>query len=120
MGAVSNINQSGNRGSRQFAVEITLSKQAVAQGVMSGMFAEIGLATEKDRAIVVPQNAIVERGQLTGLYTLNDNSEVVLRWVRLGESAGENVEILSGLKAGEIFVSSADRPLSEGQKVNTQ
>ena len=120
MGTVSNINQSGNRGSRQFAVEIALPEQATTQGVKSGMYAEIGLSTDKDQAIVVPQAAIVERGQLTGLYTLNDNSEVVLRWVRLGESAGENVEILSGLKAGEIYVSSVDRPLSEGQKVNTQ
>lgn len=119
-GIVSNINQSGNRGSRQFAVEVTLPEQAVEQGVKSGMFAEVGLATEKDRAIVVPQKAIVERGQLTGLYTLNDNSEVVLRWVRLGDSFGENVEILSGLKAGEAYVSKVDRPLSEGQKVSTQ
>ena len=119
-GIVSNINQSGNRGSRQFAVEVTLPEQAVTQGVKSGMFAEVGLATEKDRAIVVPQNAIVERGQLTGLYTLNDNSEVVLRWVLLGDSSGENIEILSGLKAGEVYVSKVDRPLSEGQKVSAQ
>lgn len=119
-GVVANINQSGNRGSRQFAVEIMLPKLAEDSGVKSGMFAEVSLSTEKDRAIVVPQSAIVDRGQLTGLYTLNDDSEVVLRWVRLGDTSGENVEVLSGLSEGETFVASVDQRLREGQKVSTQ
>lgn len=119
-GVVANINQSGNRGSRQFSVEIMLPKLAEDSGVKSGMFAEVGLTTEKDRAIVVPQSAIVDRGQLTGLYTLNDDSEIVLRWVQLGDTSGDNVEVLSGLSEGETFVASVDRRLREGQKVSTQ
>lgn len=119
-GVVANINQSASRGSRQFSVEIRLPELAEDSGVKSGMFAEIGLATEKGRAIVVPKSAIIERGQLTGLYTLNDDSEVVLRWVRLGDESGDNVEVLSGLSEGETFVASADQQLREGQKVSTQ
>ncbi|SHF97329.1 RND family efflux transporter, MFP subunit [Fodinibius roseus] len=119
-GVVANINQSGRRGSRQFSVEIALPGLSEDSGVKSGMFAEIGLATDKDRAIVVPQSAIIERGQLTGLYTLNDDSEVVLRWVRLGDASGGRVEVLSGLSEGEAFVASVDQRLREGQKVSTQ
>jgi RND family efflux transporter MFP subunit len=119
-GVVRNINQGGNRGSRQFAVEIALPELDKSAGVKSGMFAEVGITSAKDQTILVPKSAVVERGQLTGLYTLNDDSEVVLRWVRLGESAGDKVEVLSGLTAGEQYVSVVDRPLAEGQKVNTQ
>ncbi|MGM0546556.1 MAG: efflux RND transporter periplasmic adaptor subunit [Bacteroidota bacterium] len=119
-GVVANINQSGNRGSRQFSVEIMLPELAEDSGVKSGMFAEVGLTTDKDRAIVVPQSAIIERGQLTGIYTLNDDSEVVLRWVRIGDTSGDNVEVLSGLSEGESFVASVDQRLREGQKVSTQ
>lgn len=119
-GIVANINQAGNRGSRQFAVEIMLPDLDKQSGVKSGMFAEVGLSTNKDRAIVVPQTAILERGQLTGLYTLNDDSEVVLRWVRLGDSNGDKVEVLSGLSEGETFVASINQRLQEGQKVTTQ
>lgn len=119
-GIVTNINQAGNRGSRQFAVEVMLPGLEKQPGVKSGMFAEVGLSTEKNRAILVPQAAILERGQLTGLYTLNDDSEIVLRWVRLGDSNGDKVEVLTGLSEGETFVSSIDQRLHEGQKVSTQ
>lgn len=119
-GVVANINQSGNRGSRQFSVEVRLPGLEKDSGIKSGMFAEVGLVTTEDRAIVVPRSAIVERGQLTGLYTLNDDSEVVLRWVRLGDASGDNVEVLSGLSEGESFVASVDQRLREGQKVSTQ
>ncbi|WP_372638609.1 efflux RND transporter periplasmic adaptor subunit [Fodinibius sp.] len=119
-GVVANINQSGSRGSRQFSVEIMLPELPEDSGVKSGMYAEIGLASDKERAITVPQSAIIERGQLTGLYTLNDDSEVVLRWVRLGDASGDQVEVLSGLSEGETFVASVDQRLREGQKVSTQ
>lgn len=119
-GIVANINQSGNRGSRQFTVEILLPELAENSGVKSGMFAEVGITTATDRAIVVPQSAIVDRGQLTGLYTLNDDSEVVLRWVRLGDVNDGSVEVLSGLSEGETYIASVNQRLREGQKVSTQ
>lgn len=119
-GVIANINQAGKRGSRQFTVEITLPELPENSGLKSGMFAEAGLASDKDRTIMVPKSAIIEHGQLTGLYTLNNNSEVVLRWVRLGDTTGDHVEVLSGLADGETFVASVDQRLREGQKVNTQ
>ncbi|NGP87679.1 efflux RND transporter periplasmic adaptor subunit [Fodinibius halophilus] len=120
IGVVKSINQAGNRGSRQFAVEVMLPELDKDSGIKSGMFAQVGLVTEGDRAIVVPKSAIVERGQLTGLYTLNDNSEIVLRWVRLGDESANGIEILSGLSEGELYVASIDQPLREGRKVSTQ
>ncbi|TYP92149.1 RND family efflux transporter, MFP subunit [Fodinibius salinus] len=119
-GIVTNINQSGNRGSRQFAVEVALPKLDKSSGVKSGMFAEVTIRSARNRTITVPQSAIIERGQLTGLYTLNNESEVVLRWVRLGDYTGSQVEVLSGLGPGEQYIAQVDRPFTEGQKVTVQ
>lgn len=121
-GIVSTINPSGNRASRQFRAEIIFPNLGSESGLKSGMFAEISLLSLKDGAVTVPQSAVVHRGQLTGLYTLNDDSEVVLRWVRLGEvnSADGTVEVLSGLAPGEAYVTSFEAPLKEGQKVQAQ
>ena len=119
-GVVSSVNPSGSRASRQFMVEVSLPELSRNHGLKSGMFAEIGLGSVSDSSLTVPKTAIVERGQLTGLYTLTDDSEVLLRWVRLGDSSGDQVEVLSGLVPGEQYVSSFEAPLREGQKVNAQ
>ncbi|NGP75794.1 efflux RND transporter periplasmic adaptor subunit [Balneolaceae bacterium YR4-1] len=119
-GVVASINPSGNPASRQFSVEISIPDLSQMQGLKSGMFAEVGLLSSGDQKITVPETAIVERGQLTGIYTLNSNSEAVLRWVRLGDKNNGTVEILSGLAPGESFVASYEGAIREGQKVNVQ
>jgi Fe2+ transport system protein FeoA len=46
----------------------------------------------------------VREGDLTGVR-VQSGSGLSLRWVRLGVAAGESVEVLSGLKAGDrVFV----------------
>jgi len=55
----------------------------------------------------------VERGQLLGIYVLDTNQIAGLRYVTLGKSAGEQIEVLSGLQEGEKLVALAeDRDLS--------
>ncbi len=49
----------------------------------------------------VPQAAVVRRAELTALYVLDSAGKPVLRQVRLGRPDGDQVEILSGLSAGE-------------------
>jgi multidrug efflux pump subunit AcrA (membrane-fusion protein) len=58
----------------------------------------------------------VERGQLQGVYVLDANQIAGLRYVTIGKSAGEQIEVLSGLQAGEKLVAVAgDRDLSGKQ-----
>ncbi|MEX0890028.1 MAG: efflux RND transporter periplasmic adaptor subunit [Balneolaceae bacterium] len=115
MGVISNIHPAGAPGSRQFTVEVLPVQPERMRTARSGMFVEIALANRGEQAVLVPRSAILERGQLTGLYTVNEESELILRWVRLGELVGSNVEILSGLSEGEVYVSSIDSQLQEGQ-----
>lgn len=51
-------------------------------------------------AVIIPLEAVVRRGQLTGVHVVQGEA-TTLRWVRLGREIGDRVEVLSGLSAGE-------------------
>jgi multidrug efflux pump subunit AcrA (membrane-fusion protein) len=56
---------------------------------------------------------VVERGQLQGIFVLDANQIAGLRYVTLGKSAGEQIEVLSGLQDGEKLVAApGDRELN--------
>ncbi len=65
------------------------------------------------RALVVPFNAVIREGDLTGLtIRTNDGDEV--RWVRLGRSSGSVVEIDSGLRVGDVVIVPANTAATVG------
>lgn len=120
-GTVRSINPSADARSRQFEVEIQIPAAVAArETVKPGMFADVTLRKGEESLLVVPEEALVSRGQLTGLYTVNDDNELLLRWVRTGQRLDRKVEILSGVQPGERFVIADDQRLREGQKVNIQ
>jgi multidrug efflux system membrane fusion protein len=44
---------------------------------------------------------VVRRAEMTGLYVVDDKGAAQLRQVRLGRVQGANIEVLSGVSAGE-------------------
>ena len=65
--------------------------------------------TGTTQAITIPADAVVRRGQLTGVRVVTADG-AALRWIRLGRSVeGDRVEVLSGLNEGdEILVDDAE------------
>jgi len=69
-----------------------------------GIFAKVLIPEGKKDAVLVPKKAIVERGQLTGVYVVDEKSIMTYRLIKTGKPFGEKVEALSGLKGGEDIV----------------
>ena len=114
------ISQAGDPMSRQFSIEAVINDAEIINKLKVGMFARIGINIDQTERLYIPADAIVERGQLTGIYTISDNNRAVLRWVRLGETSGEHVEVLTGLKPGEQYVYSPDQSLRQGQLLSVR
>jgi RND family efflux transporter MFP subunit len=71
-------------------------------GLMPGQYARAAFVTGRARALVVPEAAVLRRGEVTAVYVIGTDDRALLRQVRLGEPAGEGmVEVAAGLVAGE-------------------
>jgi multidrug efflux pump subunit AcrA (membrane-fusion protein) len=69
---------------------------------------------------MIPCEALVTQGQLTGVYTVSQSQTALLRWVRLGREYGEQVEVISGLQPGETLIISAEGKLYNGAPLRIQ
>lgn len=69
-------------------------------GIYPGMMIKMALAIGEKKALLVPEQAIVHRSELTAVYVVQGNI-VHLRQVRIGHRQDAAVEILAGLDAGE-------------------
>jgi len=87
-------------GSRTFRVEATPIDTWA--GVVPGAYARVVLTEDGEGPRWLPSDAIIERGQLVGVYAL-DGDTLRLRWVRLGQERDGAVELLAG-PAGELTV----------------
>lgn len=100
--------------SRTFVAKIALNQK----GLKSGMFGRgaVNLGTFTN-GITVPKKAVVERGALTMVWTLDQGNIARMRIVRVGRETGERVEVLSGLSDGDRVVVSGAEKVTEGARV---
>lgn len=54
--------------------------------------------------VFIPENAVLKRAELYGVYVMSQQQRPLLRQVRLGAQQGEYVEVLSGLTVGETLL----------------
>ncbi len=66
-----------------------------------GMLVRVGLPVGEHSALWIPKAAVVRRGELRGVYVLDDDDTPRLRQIRMGVERDGRVEVLAGLKEGE-------------------
>ncbi len=126
-GKVSEVSGSAKNTGGQYLVKVTLNGND--KSILSGMFVNVQfpIATKvakentiKSDKIMVPESALVKHGQLTGIYTVANGKTAILRWIRIGKTYGNQVEVLSGLTSNEQYIVSAEGKLYNGANVTVK
>lgn len=99
--------------SRTFTVKINLG---AAPGIKSGQFGRALFHFGERDALAVPASALVEDGSVVRVFVV-EQDRARSRMVSTGARAGDAVEILSGLKEGEIVIAPRPAGLADGAPV---
>lgn len=123
-GYISRISPSADQNNRAFEVEVTISNEL---GLLKpGMIASLKLSGESVATApvpVVPLTAITHLPQSSSAYAVLVMEEregkqfARLRPVTLGESVGNAIVITSGLKQGELVVTSGVSQIADGELI---
>ncbi len=115
VGRVAAITPQAQKDQRNYIVRLEVDN---AEGLIkAGMFARVKLVTaEKNDVVVVDRDCVVEQGANRLLYVV-ENGVVKIRKAELGITNASQMEITSGLRAGEMLVCTSQATLADGQAV---
>jgi RND family efflux transporter MFP subunit len=112
-GVISEISPAADPGSRTFLVKLDLPS---APGLRAGQFGRVTMPVGETSALRVPAAAAVLRGQMEIVFVVRDG-KAQLRIVKTGKRIGGEVELVSGVDAGEKVVVENVAALVDGQPV---
>ena len=113
-GRVAEVVPAADATSHTFLVKIDLPHDCNCR---SGEYGQASFPIGETKQLAVPTAAVVEHGELLGVFVVAADGNVEYRLVKTGKIFGSRVEILSGLAAGEkVAISQTDR-LRDGARV---
>lgn len=113
-GHVGRIIPAADTQSRSFEIKVGMPE---GLELKSGMFARVFIPVGGSGVLLVPETAVKTEGQLTGVYVVDAQQIARFRLVRTGKTYGDRIEIISGLKDGQRYVSNIPVTLKDGMKV---
>lgn len=101
--------------------KVRVSLPTPPDGLELGMTASVTLInnTNSDSAIFIPLSAIYQTGDTPNVWVVDDKNVLKLVKVTVGEFKDDKIQIITGLKDGDIIVKAGVHKLSEGLKVKT-
>jgi len=101
-GVITAVSPVADTNTKSYPVRVRLSGDIT--GLKSGMFALVNLATvKKESVVVIPSGAVSEKGAAKVVYVLQAGNKVHEVEVETGLNTDKEVEIISGVKAGETI-----------------
>ena len=117
-GIVVEIVPASDPASRTYLVKISIAPPGGNQQIIrSGLYGKARFITGQTQAITIPRKAVVERGQLTSVYVVDQSGIARMRLVKTGKTYSDRVEVLSGLKEGEQIVVDGVAAVNDGSRV---
>jgi RND family efflux transporter MFP subunit len=116
-GKVTQIVPAVDPASRSFTVKVGLPANPALR---SGLFGRAQFTRGEHLSLLVPQTAIVHRGQLHEVFVVGEDKVATLRYITLGTTSEDQVEVLSGLSPGEMLIAApGDRDLG-GKRIEAR
>lgn len=103
--------------SHSFVVKVDVPN---TEGSRSGSFGRVRFPGTARSTLAVPKGAVVRRGQLTFVFTVDTEGRARLRPVSTGVEANELVEVLAGLASNDPVVVGPPAGLVDGARVVQQ
>jgi multidrug efflux system membrane fusion protein len=85
--------------------------------IRSGLFGRAWFRRGERKALLVPRSAVVERGQLRGVFVVDAGGIAQWRLVTLGAVLGDRMEVLSGIGEGERIVADPGVTPLDGKRI---
>jgi len=115
LGKVSRISPSTDPVSHTLSLESLFDNSQYL--LKPGFFAEVELVlSTKQEALIIPASAVIREESKNYLY-INDKGVAKKVEVHLGYSGIDRVEITSGIKEGDLVITSGQETLVEGNKI---
>jgi multidrug efflux pump subunit AcrA (membrane-fusion protein) len=96
-------------------VEVTLpNKDGV---LLPGAYVQVLLPLQASKAMTIPTNALMIRGEGVRVATLDADSRVRIKPIKVGRNYGERVEVTEGVTANDKLVLNPSDSLTEGDQV---
>jgi multidrug efflux pump subunit AcrA (membrane-fusion protein) len=117
-GRIGRLSPSVDQQSRTLKLEALVSNSDGA--LKPGFFARVTIQTDrKDKALIAPAEALINFAGLEKIFVI-DNGKVDERIVRSGVRVGNDVEIVEGVKEGELVAKSNLGNLQQGREVSVR
>ena len=115
-GVVREMSPTADPNSRTLLVKIDLP---ATPGLRTGQFGRVAVPVAETSVLRVPASAVIRRGQMELVFIRNDK-HAQLRIVKTGKVIGGEIEIVSGVNAGEQLITEGAADLADGQPVEVR
>jgi HlyD family secretion protein len=117
-GKITRLSPAVDQQSRTLKLEAMV--QNAASGLKPGFFARVTIQTDrKDKTLVIPTESLTTVSGIEKVFVV-DNGKIAERVVRSGARVGGAVEILEGLKEGELIAKNNLSGLQQGREVSVR
>jgi multidrug efflux pump subunit AcrA (membrane-fusion protein) len=111
---VSEILPAADPATRTITVRLDLP---ASSRLRSGLFGRVWIPAGRRQALQVAREAVVERGQLQGVYVVGQDGIARFRLIRTGALRQGGLEVLSGLSSGEQVVLKGVERVTDGARI---
>jgi RND family efflux transporter MFP subunit len=115
-GVVGEISPAIDPASRTFLVKLDLPP---VEGLRIGQFGRVAVPVGETTTLRLPAPAVLRRGQMELVFVVVDG-RAWLRLVKSGKRFGDDVELVSGLEAGEVVVVDGAAALQDRQPIEVR